>query len=247
MSKRPLFFRSVGRGPPPSLPSLWWKGPPERAPWFQRVTWGQHQWAVLPKAATENPNFAASATDRRALTCLHNYPKSWWQHTLMLHTTLGTNQAMWHGAARQEFRQQSAINPRPVINKLVLECGLPSCTVLTLTTLLPPRKAYRHRWKKNCSSLLYGMLLKQSRYTKDRPLSCATVMLFPPRHCHKSQVSTSVCPEHKGPWGFRVSGGWKGITVVSKTVLFSQLRLTERLHHPSLEVGTSSLLSVGLL
>ena len=30
-------------------------------------------------------------------------------------------------------------------------------------------------------------------------LSCATVMLLPPRHYHKSQVSTSVRPEHKGP------------------------------------------------
>jgi len=30
-------------------------------------------------------------------------------------------------------------------------------------------------------------------------------------------------------------------------VLFSKFRLTERLRHPSLEVGTSPLLSVGLL
>lgn len=119
MSKSSLFFRSVGRGPPCSLPSLWWKGPPGRAPWLQHVTCGQQQWAALPSAAMENPNFAASAMERSILTCLQNYPKTPWQLTLMLCTTPVTNQAGWHGAASQEFGQESAINPRPVIK----ECG----------------------------------------------------------------------------------------------------------------------------
>ena len=144
MSKIPLFFRSVGRGPPPSLPFLWWKGPPGKPRGSSTgVTHGQYQWAVPLEATTEDPNFAASATDRRALTCLHNYPKTQWQHTLMLHTMLGTNQSVWHRAAREEFRQQSAINPCPVTNSHWNVVYPPA-----LQLLVPPCKAYRQRWKK---------------------------------------------------------------------------------------------------
>lgn len=171
MSKRTHVFKSVGRVPPPFPLS---RGKvPQREP---------HGSSTSARARVRKPQErwrtpATSAVDRRALSCLHNHPRTWWEHTL-IHS--GVNQATeWHRAARQEFRQQGAINSHPpVVKKLVMECDVP--------TLLPPCKGGKGRGggRKHYSSRFYGMPWRPSKYSKDRPLFHATVVLLIPRHYH---------------------------------------------------------------
>lgn len=181
MSKRPLSFRSVGRGLPCSLPSLWWKGPPGRALWLQHVACGQQQWSdVEPQLCCQcyGEFSPACTTTQRPSDNTH-----WFSAPPMWQIRPGGMELQGRSLGRR------ASSTHVQLSRNVVECGLPSCTVPTLTMPLPPHRTHGQSWKKNHSSLLCGMLLKQSRYTKDRPLSCAAVILFPPRHCHTSQVS----------------------------------------------------------